>query len=121
MYCSSSKVGVPGDSKIVSELYSSLICHGDEDCRLSINDVVKRLQTFSGDLACDTEKVLKLVECSRDKFVVKSVEGKQFVEAKTSVKICDAFQDGQCKAAECEGLHICRFFLEGTAKRDISI
>lgn len=101
------------DSKLLaSKLFSYLICHG-EDCRLSIGSVANRLQKFSGDKSYDSKKALEFVNSFREKFVVKNVEGKNFVEAKTSVKICDAFQEGKCKSGGCKGLHICRFFLEG--------
>ncbi|CAB4013955.1 poly [ADP-ribose] polymerase 12-like [Paramuricea clavata] len=104
------------DSKLLaSKLFSYLICHG-EDCRLSIGSVAKRLQNFSGDKSYDSKKALEFVNSSREKFVVKNVEGKNFVEAKTSVKICDAFQEGKCKSGGCKGLHICRFFLEDNCK-----
>ena len=108
----------PDSKLLVSKLYSYLICHGDEDCRLPIYDVVRRLQKFSGDASYDAKRALEFARSSSQNFAVMNVEGKQFVEAKTSVKICDGFQDGKCRAAECQGLHICRFFLEGTLQHD---
>ena len=98
---------------LASKLFSYAICHGD-DCRLPIGTTAKRLQKFTGDKSYDTKKTLEFVKSSRDKFLIKNVDGKQFVEAKTSVKICDSFQEGMCKSAGCKELHICRFFLEGT-------
>lgn len=98
---------------LASKLFSYLICYR-EDCRLAIGDVAKRLRKFSGDSRVyDSKKALEFVNSFREKFVVKSVGGEQIVEAKTSVKLCDAFQDGKCKSSGCKELHICRFFLEG--------
>lgn len=97
---------------LASKLFSYLICHG-EDCRLAITDAAKRLQKFSDDRGFDKKKALEFVKCFREKFDVKNVEGKEFVEARTLVKICDAFQQGTCKATGCNELHVCRFFLEG--------
>ena len=97
---------------LASKLFSYLICHS-EDCRLPINGVAKRLQKFSDGNSYDAKKALEFVNSFREKFVVKHVEGRDFVEARTSVKICDAFQEGKCRAGGCKGLHVCRFFLEG--------
>lgn len=98
---------------LASKLFSYLICHGD-DCRLAIVSAAKRLQKISGDKSYDSKKALEFVSSSHEKFVIKNVDGQQFVEAKTSVKICDAFQEGMCKSTGCKRLHVCRFYLEGT-------
>ena len=95
-----------------SKLFSYLISHGEE-CRLDISQVAKLLQTFSGEDELDSVKALRFVKSSREKFRVKTVEGKEFVEARTSIKICDGFQEGICRTEDCKRLHICRFFLEG--------
>jgi hypothetical protein len=97
---------------LASKLFSYLICHG-EDCRLAIDRVAKRLRKFSDGKSYDSKEALAFVDKFRDKFIVKNVEGTKFVEARTAVKICDAFQEGKCKAGGCRGLHICRFFLAG--------
>ena len=48
--------------------------------------------------------------------MVKTVEGVKFVEAKSSLKLCDRFlfpsTKGRCDQHPCEKLHICRGFLE---------
>ena len=98
---------------LASKLFSYLICHGD-DCRLAIVSAAKRLQKFSGDKSYDSKKALEFVRSFQDKFLIKNVDGQQFVEAKTSVRICDAFQEGKCKSTGCKTLHVCRFYLEGT-------
>ena len=103
------------DTKLLaSKLFAYLVSHA-ENCRLAIGRVAERLGEFSGGKSYDSKKALELVNSSRDKFsVIKNVEGtEQFVEVKTSVKICDAFQEGKCGTEGCKGLHICRFFLEG--------
>ena len=110
-----SRAGSPetlASNLLASKLFSYLICHG-EDCRLSISRAAKRLQKFSDGKSYDSKKTLALVNSFREKFVVKNVEGTSYVEARTTVKICDAFQQGKCKAGGCKDLHICRFFLEG--------
>ena len=48
--------------------------------------------------------------------MVKTVEGETFVEAKSSLKLCDRFlfpsTKGRCEQHPCDKLHICRGFLE---------
>ena len=113
-----SRAGSPetlASNLLASKLFSYLICHG-EDCRLSIGRAAKRLQKFSDDKSYDSKSTLAFVNSFHEKFVVKNVEGTRYVEARTTVKICDAFQEGKCKAGGCKELHICRFFLEDSCK-----
>ena len=48
--------------------------------------------------------------------MVKTVEGETFVEAKSSLKLCDRFlfpsTKGRCDQRSCDKLHVCRGFLE---------
>ncbi len=64
----------------------------------------------------DSKKTLELLKSCRDKFVIKTVEGEKFIEAKPSLKLCDRFlfpsTQGRCDQHPCNKLHICRRFLE---------
>ena len=64
----------------------------------------------------DSKKTLELLKSCRDKFVVKTVEGEKFVEAKSSLKLCNRFlfpsTKGRCNKYPCGKLHICPRFLE---------
>ena len=96
-----------------TKLFTYLLCHGEE-CRLDVFAAKKRLDELTGrDM---TQGVaLAFINSFPKKFEVKTVDGRQFVEAKTSVKLCDDFQAGKCARA-CKQLHICRFFLQDGCK-----
>ena len=52
--------------------------------------------------------------------MVKTIEGEKFVEAKSSLKLCDRFLfpfKGDCDQHPCNKLHICRGFLEKSCDR----
>lgn len=102
------------DKTTAAKLFSFLLCHG-EDCQLELSVAVKRLQSFTGGSIAE-EKALNLIKSFREMFEVKTVDGKKFVEAKTSVKLCDAFQNTNCRSPTCKQLHICRFFLQSSCK-----
>ena len=52
--------------------------------------------------------------------MVKTIEGEQFVEARSSLKLCDRFmfpfKKGTCDIRSCDKLHICRGFLEESCR-----
>lgn len=111
---SSEKTG-NGDVKskqLLTKLFSYLLCHCDDSC-LEINKVTRKLQKFSDSDIYDREKALQIIKSSHKRFIVKNVNGQQIVEARTTVKLCDAFQNGKCHYSSCRRLQICRFFLEG--------
>ena len=64
----------------------------------------------------DAKKTLKFVNSKGEKFDVKTIKGKQFVEVKTSLELCDGFMfphtNKKCSPKSCAKLHVCRLFLE---------
>ena len=62
----------------------------------------------------DAKKTLEFVNLKGEKFAVQTIKGKQFVEVKTSLQLCDEFMfphtDKKCSS--CAKLHVCRLFLE---------
>ena len=97
-----------------TKLFTYLLCHGEE-CRLDVFAAKKRLDKFTGRDMTQGE-ALAFIKSFPKKFEMKTVDGRQFVEAKTSVKLCDAFQAGKCDIPSCKQLHICRFFLQDGCK-----
>ena len=64
----------------------------------------------------DAKKTLEFVSSKGEKFDVKTIKGKQFVEVKTSLELCDGFMfphtNKKCSPKSCAKLHVCRLFLE---------
>ena len=64
----------------------------------------------------DAKKTLEFVNSKGEKFDVKTIKGKQYVEVKTSLELCDGFMfphtDKKCSPKSCAKLHVCRLFLE---------
>ena len=64
----------------------------------------------------DAEKTLEFVNTYCEKFAIKKKKGKQFVEVKTSLELCDHFMfphtDQKRSHKSCAKLHVCRLFLE---------
>lgn len=102
------------DETTARNLFTLLCC--DEDCRLEFSVAVKRLGEVEGK-SLNQKEVLTIVELFPEMFQVVNVEGsKLFIEAKSSVSLCDSFQSGMCETLECKKLHICRFFLQDSCK-----
>ena len=64
----------------------------------------------------DAKKTLEFVNSKGEKFDVQTIKGKQFVEVKTSLELCDGFMfphtNKKCSPKSCAKLHVCRLFLE---------
>ena len=64
----------------------------------------------------DAKKTLEFVSSKGEKFDVQTIKGKQFVEVKTSLELCDGFMfphtNKKCSPKSCTKLHVCRLFLE---------
>ena len=59
---------------------------------------------------------MEFVNTYCEKFAIKKKKGKQFIEVKTSLELCDRFMfphtDKECSPKSCAKLHVCRLFLE---------
>ena len=59
---------------------------------------------------------MEFVNSNCSKFDVQTIKGKQFVEVKTSLELCDGFMfshtDKKCSPKSCAMLHVCPYFLE---------
>ena len=68
----------------------------------------------------DATKTLKFINSNCEKFAVQTIKGEQFVEAKTSLELCDGFMfpstKKKCTSKSCGKLHVCRLFLEEKEK-----
>lgn len=104
----------PLNRTTAGKMFSYLVCHVEE-CRLGMSDAVRRLNKFTGESVSQRE-ALNFFKSDRERFEVKTVDGQEFIEARTTVKLCDAYQGGKCRVAMCSQLHICRYFLLGGCK-----